>query len=277
MLEVFSGALTAVSEHGAHLVTQAVTQSNHPFDIVWSWLDKLDSNSLILAPAPWFMLCLLELSQRGSRIALLSSSGFWPTMFSRYICDWQLFTSRDEESSRYLTEYLLASGYKQIAFAGSQSYLNEPYFPFTGGYEQAIQGHCQRQVIEIESAERTRESLMQAYQESAFDALVICPNLSFSLDYSRSLAANLGLPEEVCIVSTLDYNVFCRLQPQISAMKYPYHQMGYDATVALLDENFQPGVRYYEGSFQPRGVLAVEEKPEVQEQLAWPPAAIGGL
>ncbi len=259
LLEVFSGALSAVSERGVQLVTQAVSQSNQPCAIEWSWLSKLDSGSLILAPAPWFMFCLLELSRRGSRIALLSQNGFWPNVFSRYVRDWLLFTYHYEESSRYLTECLLSSGYKRVAFAGLQSHLSEPDFPLLRGYDQAIQAHCERQVIMIESAERMRENLKEAYSECAFDALVLSPVFGFIPDYSRSLAENFGLLQGVCIVSTTDRNDFCRMQPQISAMRYPYRQMGYDAAMALLDENFRAGERWYEGHFQRRGVLAVAE------------------
>jgi len=276
LLEVFSGALSAVSERGVQLVTQPVSQSNQPCAIEWSWLNKLDSNSLILAPAPWFMFCLLELSRRGSRIALLSQNGFWPNVFSRYVRDWLLFTYHYEESSRYLTECLLSSGYKRVAFAGLQSHLSEPDFPLTAGYEQAIQGHCERQVIEIESAEGMRENLLHSYSECPFDALVLSPVFGFIPDYSRSLAENFGLPQGVCIVSTTDRNDFCRMQPQISAMRYPYRQMGYDAAMALLDENSRAGERWYDGHFQRRGVLAVDEK-QVQPEPVELVQAIGGL
>ncbi|MFA6931635.1 MAG: LacI family DNA-binding transcriptional regulator [Lentisphaeria bacterium] len=278
LLEVFSGALSAVTERGVQLVTQPVSQSNQPCAIEWSWLSNLDSSSLILAPAPWFMFCLLELSRRGSRIALLSQNGFWPNVFSRYVRDWLLFSYHYEESSRYLTEYLLSTGYQRIAFAGLQSHLSEPNFPLVRGYEQGIKSCCAKQVIVIESAEHMRENLMQAYSEHPFDALVLSPVFGFIPDYSRSLAENFGLPEGVCIVSTTDRNDFCRMQPQISAMRFPFRQMGYDAAMALLDENFRAGERWYEGHFQSRGVLAVAEEPlQPVSEPADLQQAIGGL
>ena len=267
LLEVFNGALAASAECGVQLVTQPVSQSNQPCSIDWSWLSRLDSNSLILAPAPWFMFCLLELSRRGCRIALLSQNGFWPNVFSRYVSDWFLLSYHYQESARFLTDYLLDAGYGRVAFATFRRYLEEPDFPLLDGYEQGLRGRCKRQVIAVESAESACEDISQAYVQRPFDALVLCPVNISTLNYTQSLPENYGLPQKVCIVSTTDQADFCRLSPQISAMRYPFRQMGYDATKALLDDNFRAGVRWYEGQFQRRGQLA-ETKKKAQPAVA---------
>ena len=131
-------------------------------------------------------------------------------------------------------------------------------------------------MIAIESRDRLLENLKQAYAERPFDALVLSPLFPIVPDYTRSLAENFDLPERVCIVSTTDRNVFSRFHPQISAMRYPFRQMGYDAAMTLLDENFRAGERWYDGHFQRRGVLAVAEE-QVSPATAGVLPMIGGL
>lgn len=268
LLEVFSGALTAASECGVQLVTQPVSPNNLPCSIEWSWLSRLDSSSLVLAPAPWFMYCLVELNRRGCRIALLSQNGFWANAFSRYVKDWLLFSYRYEESARFLTEYLLSAGYKRVAFAGLRLHLEEPDFPLQDGYERGLRNRFERQVIKVDSAESARQDIARAYARRPFDALVLSPIGASTLNYTKSLSENYGLPAEVCIAATTDFKDFCRLQPQISAMRYPYRQMGYDATMALLDDNFRAGERWYEAELQARGQLAAVKKTFAARLLA---------
>ena len=90
------------------------------------------------------------------------------------------------------------------------------------------------------------EIIADFYKKNHFDALLLDPILVFRLRTQRSLNYGLGLPENVKIMANDEINYNQQTFPSLSALDYPYDEIGRVAARRLLEDEFRPGRQIFD-------------------------------
>jgi DNA-binding LacI/PurR family transcriptional regulator len=100
----------------------------------------------------------------------------------------------------------------------------------------------------VDKASETSDDFLSAFarlhQKTNFDGLVF--DVNFPINYSISLNRNLAIPESVKIITLHDFGYNRKLRPQVSASVFSFRQFGYDAVMALADDNSPPIKKFYD-------------------------------
>ncbi len=228
--DAFAGALNAAGANGWRLEFCPVTLNNNPLNVDWEHLNNLEPDCRILAVSPWYMVILSELSRRGFRIAMIQGEEFWRNMYAPLTRNWMVFTYCNRRAAAVATDYLLKQGCRKIAVAAISQYMNEPEYPRVNGYLDALREHGNTNVRIIPVALRAdnRAVILEAYRQESFDGLIMSGG-----DFLPEL------PESVKIV------IDRQARPQYAAgveafLYYPMRQIGFDATAALMSDDYKP-------------------------------------
>ncbi len=251
---VFGGIMEAVTAAEGSIEVIPVSASNEPMTIRWPWLEGIGAGARVIATGPWFIIPLLELSERHCRIAMIQNDGFWRSRFAQMTKSWALFTYQNRQGTELQTKQLIDAGHRRIALLMPENAVGEPENALSHGYEAALQeaGISYRQVIAAPSG-KERESVAKAYAEKRFDALIAHirgdSSSAGEWNYPQSFQLNCGIPESVDVVLAYEWCNSRLFDPDLPAMSYPLREMAVDAVNALLADEFQPGERLYPGRF----------------------------
>ncbi len=244
----FNGATRAAAEFGGRLETLPISKNNTMDSIAWEWLEHLGQGDLILGSL-WTIIPLVELERRGCKIAAVAKDVFWRDIYAPQLKNWAVFTANSRGAMMKLVNHLSSAGCKKIAMMTPGEFINEPNNPYKIGYEQgmSLAGLDYRHIILMDdNPEAAPEIVSKAFHDKPFDALIYRQMHLMDFDFTRTIQANIGVPDDVEVVSFTDDKEFSFFRPKLKYLSHPDEQIAYDAVKLLLSNDYQPGERFYE-------------------------------
>ncbi len=246
---VLSGAMRFAQMHNCRVETVPVFPSNDPSDIDWKKLDFLNESSRVILSAYWYEPLFDFLLKKKCRVGACVR-GINPDAKQPLSPTWVRVRTDTSCGIFNATKHLFDHGCKHPALAAAD--LKNPQFPACEGYRRALRGiqPYELDLTSVHTAEKIESGFFRNYWErNPFDGLII--NVPIALRNSgdhSSLHQRLGLPDNVKIITILEYDFNRSEKPEIPWIDYSPFDMGYETAARISsvcldpDEVFFPGV-----------------------------------
>lgn len=248
--EILQGSMHAATEMKWKLDAVPVSHDNDPDNINWELFDYFDSKSQVVLVSWWYRKLFPMLRDRQCRVtAILPTTPEDHPEYMSALNSWTKLYYKTENAVESAVNYLRSCGCRRIALAAGS--LTDKFAPKTmDGYLKSIRNIPDMPengfVMDMPGtliSDQFKGTFSKFYQEAGFDGLIF--DLNLIVDYRFSLNFNLGLPESIKIATLFDFEYNCKLHPQLSASVFPFRQMGYDATKAIISNYWEPQERFY--------------------------------
>ncbi len=238
--KIFAGVMKAAYECGLHVKTVPVSPTNDNRDIDWRRLNFINQGTYLILTGLWYQPVFEFIRKRRARTVLLYERDYQrPNIFAPHIEDFYTLCRDFRCGMEGLTRHLHSCGYRKIALAGKNIFL--PNHPAPGGYQDVMRslGLCNDLIFDIVAADncgKLREIIHTLHDKHGFEAVILngigdILNGRDQLDLSFVQAAAL----------TIESTTAEDMKPAADSFGFNYHDIGYNAVMRLLDNNFHAG------------------------------------
>ena len=243
--KILSGCLMQSHLLNFHVVTLSISRTNSQQDIDWNALRQLPERARVVFYSNWFYPVYPLLYEKKCRVMMVRNV-------------WQNIPAEqdypDKWASCYLDEYsafisnvelLHSSGCRKIIAVGA--YLDNPENPRKAGYFEGLRRcgldvnkgcTCDTQSLS-EHPEKFKPVIMDLYSKHHFDGLLIALPDTFFIDYTKTLNGNLGIPEEIRIITEFEYEYNNSLKRPVTSYAFDFQELGGVLARFLFTEDYQ--------------------------------------
>ena len=235
--EMLCGAMIEGGKRKLRIETIAVSPTNRNDDIDWHALSHLRASGKVIVFTLWYQTLFPFLAERKCRVALVTLGkenrlpgcgtlpGNWVHLHDdpmRVLREAHLFLKREYDCARTCA---ILPNYAGEASAGFRFFPEAP---------------CRELIFftKEEHDRKYRAEMRALYERFRFDGLFLQVPCLHSFDYSRTLNANLGLPEQVRLLTYCETPYTMRLPFRIPAVNFDFRELGAQA-VRLLNNGVE--------------------------------------
>ncbi len=235
--QVQAGLLRACAGMDCRVVSLPFTRTNVLTDVDYEALNMIEPGAKVLVPGMWYRHGFKFLVERECDVAFLYTQNFsihFPDddNYMPYIKNWHHLRQDTSSVSGGGVRELMRRGCERPLLCAS--YLTHVTNMKLPGYREAGGTLYWDMPPDLTDFEEFKKELWKKYRETDFDSLLLDSIFSFDPDYRYSLARNLGLPEDVQIITMNEYDFCGRMHPRISYITYDYQQICREAVDILL-------------------------------------------
>ncbi|MBN2643217.1 MAG: GntR family transcriptional regulator [Victivallales bacterium] len=237
---------------GTRVETIPVTFDNKPESVNYRQLSTLNSNSRVLCYSVWAGDRLFpELDRIGCHTGVITQDTFHLRLYECYFKNWRIFNYAVRDTVAELVRSLYAEGFRRIGLISP--FIDQTEHPIMNGYLQAA-GELGLTALS-RAVPRSLEGLpkdifMNFCEHERPDAIIAGHGNMHKMDFRLSIQENLGISNDVKIVTTGNYELFSRFSPPIPALDYGLENICAEAAELLLADDFTPGRKDYPGSLK---------------------------
>ncbi len=250
-----NGLLAAAARLDCRVAALPYSPTNRSEDIDYGVMNMIEPGAAVFVTSRWFRPGFAFLRQRGCRVAFfhnenLDAGTARSAALLRELDGWLQLQIGQSDTELAVTE-LLRLGCRRPALvardlAGAGNPTREGFRRGLHGYGIAVDPALVWDFDwERERVAEFRDHLTQMQRRTGFDGLVIDVPVELKPDLRYSMAANIGLPETVKIITQCEYACNRNLSPQLPFIDYDYRQICRDAAMLLLSEQPLGGIRSY--------------------------------
>ena len=253
--EILTGCLTESNYMNAHVVTLPVTFDNDLGNIDWGALERLPDGCKVIFYNNWCTPIYGLLQKKNCRVVNIHYLTYENRPEHAFLSQWASCRADTHGAVRDSVKMLRRRGCRNIAIA--EAFLDDAYNPAKGGYLDGIafynptQEPIMRDIGGYQDAPmQFRAPLGELYRKQPFDGLIFGIHDDLRINYRHSLNWNLGLPEEVEIITIFPYEYNRNLMPHVTCYLFDYREMARTAVRFLFSEEYEPAKYVYKHQFQ---------------------------
>lgn len=262
---VLSGVMQFAQMHDYRVETVPVSPSNNPRDIDWSKLNFLNETSRVILSSYWYEPLFELLLKKNCRVGACVR-GINPKEKQPLSENWVRVQTDVRLGIYNATKHLLDHGCKHPALAVAD--LKNPRFSVREGYRKALREiqPYELDLTAVHTVEKIESGLFRNYWErNPFDGLIINVPMALRNSCNNSrLNQRLELPDDVKIITILEYDFNCREKPEIPWIDYSPFNMGYEAAARISSVCLEPEEIFYPGVVK----TGDEFKIYIQQEMA---------
>lgn len=242
---LLKGVSLAAFEYDYRVETVPVSPTNSEHDIDWRKLDFVNADSLLIVSNYWYRDLFPLLQERGCRVAFMNSQIFLSRHYEDFLSKCFCLTSNVAGATEAAVEHLYRQGCRRIALL--HHYIFQQDHPVLRGYLAGLKkcnlafslwDELQKEHLTLEIV---RNQIKDLYKRSGgFDGIIIDSGTVYELRL-HNIYQELGLPENVKIITSDDSENNQRVNPRLTSMAFPYEEMGRIAVQKLTAQEFSPG------------------------------------
>ena len=247
--------LTGVSqiafEYDYRVETVPVSPTNHAHEIDWRKLDFVNANSLLVVNGYWYRDLFPLLLARGCRVVFVNRQDACLKQHEDFVNNSFLVNINCFGATEAAVEYLFKQGCRRIALF--HHYISESEHPIMGGYLSGLRkcGLTFAAWHELPEGRITLEDVKTQLKDfrkksGGFDGILMDSVTAYALRL-HNIYHELGLPENIKIITSEDSGNNQWMMPQLTSMAFPYEDIGRIATRHLLSPDFLPGEQMVSG------------------------------
>ena len=242
--KILSGCLMQSHLLNFHVVTLSISRTNSQQDIDWNALRQLPERARVVFYSNWFYPVYPLLYEKKCRVMMVRNV-------------WQNIPAEqdypDKWASCYLDEYsafisnvelLHSSGCRKIIAAGA--YLDNPENPRKAGYFEGLRrcGFPMESAMTFatlsvsDDSDAFKQCIRRLYEQYCFDGLLTALPDSLSIDYTRTLNGNLGIPEKIKIITEFEYEYNNSLKRPVTSCTFDFQEVGEELSRFLFTEEY---------------------------------------
>ena len=242
--KILSGCLTQSHLLNFHVVPLSISRTNNQQEIDWNALRQLPEHARVVFYSNWFYPVYPLLHEKKCRVIMvrnvwknLPAEQEYPDQWaSCYLDEYSAFASN--------VELLYASGCRRIMV--TSDHLDNPENPRKAGYFEGLR----RCGLDTESTmtcatlfcsgnpRSFKQCIRDLYDKYRFVVLLIALPDTLSIDYRKTLNGNLGIPEEVRIITEFDYEYNNSLSRPVTSYSYDFQEVGETLSRFLFTEQY---------------------------------------
>lgn len=253
--EILTGCLNESNYRSAHIVTLPITFDNDLENIDWGALERLPDGCRVVFYNNWCPSIYGLLKKKNCRVVNIHYLAYENQPANAFLSQWASCCADTRGAVCDSVRVLRRSGCRNIAIA--EAFLDDAYNPAKRGYLDGIALHNPGQEPVMrdiggyqEPSMRFRSLLGGLYREQPFDGLIFGVHDDLRIDYRHSLNWNLGLPEEVKIITVFPYEYNRNLTPHVPCYMFDYREMARMAVRFLFSEEYDPAKYVFKHRFQ---------------------------
>jgi DNA-binding LacI/PurR family transcriptional regulator len=239
---MLKGVSQIAFEYDSRVETVPVSPTNNAHEIDWRKLDFVNADSMLVVNGFWYRDLFPQLLKRGCRVALVNRQDFYLESHKDFVNSSFRITLNVFGATEAAVEYLFRQGCRRIALF--HRYILEPEHPIMGGYLSGLRkcglafAAWHEQPEEHMTLENVRNQLKDFRKNSGgFDGILMDPVTVYELRL-HNIYHQLGLPENVKIITSEDSRNSQWMMPQLTGMAFPYEDIGRIAARHLLSPEF---------------------------------------
>ena len=263
---ILKGVSQAAFEYDYRVETMPVSPTNNAHEIDWRKLDFVNADSLLIVSNYWYRDLFPLLQERGCRIAFMNSQIFLSRHYEDFLSKCFCITSNVAGATEAAVEHLARQGCRRIALL--HHYIFQQDHPVLRGYLAGLKkynlGFSSWDELQKEhlTLEIVRNQIKDLYKRSGgFDGIIIDSGTVYELRL-HNIYQELGLPENVKIMTSDDSENNQRVNPPLTSMALPYEEMGRIAAQKLIAHEFIPGGLLINARLIERESTSVISRPE---------------
>ena len=243
--DILSGCLQEACLRKAHVITLPLTTTNRIEDFDESILERLPDGSRIIFYSNWYAPIFPLFLRKRFRIVHIHHLDYRNSALKSTVDQWICCKADLAAGVEEAVTHLARKGCSRIALA--TSFLNNEFNPVKRSYLRALEtaeGKFTPLSCDIggvgEAPMAFVERLKKFHRQTGFDGLIFGLHDAPALDFTRSLNSNLGLPEEVRLVTLFPYDFNRQFSPGIPYVKFDYLSIGVFAVQSLFQDQYAP-------------------------------------
>ncbi len=227
-------------------------------NIDWVALNQIPEGARVYVGGFWFRELFPFLAERKVKaIMRMDQYGHleYPKAFDHCLnCGWYRFGVDRMSATEQAVQYLLGLGRRRVGMI--KQYKNEPLHPYRLGMISAYEkfGIEFKEELYCETGRiygniSSEDEMIDFWNRSRFDALIIGQADMFKAVYN-SLTKTLGLriPDDVALMSFSDHPDYLETEVPVSAIDFPWVQIGQELVKCFNREQFTPGETVFNAS-----------------------------
>ncbi len=242
MLRQLLYGMTQSASSGQFVLPLPVSRSSarslnaHPEVIDWDMLSQIPRGANVFISGHWYHPVIPFLAERGVRGVFLSAQYFDPECpydLPQCIMDagWSIVTLDRRSAMRRVTRFLHQAGKQRIA--AIKYCQGQPDHPFRQGFIEGLEAlgmpFQEKNFLEYSPGYEAHweEMVVQLWEETAFDALILCyPDLAETVYSVLTSRLKKKIPQDVSVLCYRDLAVQQNLQPGLSTFDFPWVDVG---------------------------------------------------
>ncbi len=237
--ELLCGVITEGAKRNCRVETLALSPANRNDDIDPRVLAHLDSSSRVVVFSLWYRTIFERLEKSGCRAALLTlgNENDDPPL-RRYTDQWLHFRNDVPTLLKTADRFLRAECdcRKTAVIDPALQGLDKGPFDLMPRFRYPKQ----YSLWTPEDREHFRRQLAACWKKERFDGLLLKVSELPSVDFSRSLAFNCGLPDSVRIITSGEGPYNTRLLPHTPAIRCDFRSAGTQIVRELTNPEYHP-------------------------------------
>ena len=242
--KILSGCLAQSHLLNFHVVPLSISRTNNQQEIDRNALRQLPERARVVFYSNWFYPVYELLHKKKCRVMMVKN--VWKNVPAEQ-------NYPDEWASCYLDEYsAFASNVELLHSCGcrkimaASEHLDNPENPRKAGYFEGLR-RCGLDLNNAmtsvtmpysENSETFRRYIQDLYAKFRFDGLLIALPDTLTIDYSKTLNGNLGIPENVKIITEFEYEYNNSLKHPVTSYSYDFQEVGEQLSRFLFTEDY---------------------------------------
>ena len=242
--KILSGCLTQSHLLNFHVVPLSISRTNNQQDIDWNGLRQLPERARVVFYSNWFYPVYPLLHEKKCRVMMVRN--VWKNVPAEQ-------NYPDEWASCYLDEYsafaasvelLYSCGCRKIMV--TSDHLDNPENPRKAGYFEGLRrcGFPMESAMTFatlsvsDDSDAFKQCIRRLYEQYRFDGLLTALPDSLSIDYTRTLNGNLGIPEKIKIITEFEYEYNNSLKRPVTSCTFDFQEVGEELSRFLFTEEY---------------------------------------
>jgi len=253
--EILTGCLCESNYRNAHIVTLPITFDNDLENIDWGALERLPDGCRVIFYNNWCPSIYGLLQKKNCRVVNIHYLAYEGQPANAPLSQWASCCADTRGAVCDSVGMLRRRGSRNIAIA--EAFLDDRYNPAKRGYLDGIALHNPGQepiMRDIggyqDPSMRFRGLLGELYRNQPFDGLIFGIHDDLQVDYRHSLNWNLGLPEEVKVITIFPYEYNRNWMPHVPCYMFDYREMARTAVRFLFSDEYEPAKYVFNHCFQ---------------------------
>lgn len=248
--QIMNALTVTCTQLGTRVETIPVTFDNKPESVNYRQLSTLNRNSRVLCYSVWAGDRLFpELDRIGCRTGVITQDTFHVRLYECYFRNWLVCNYAVREAVANLVKQLYSEGFRRIGLISP--FIDQTEHPIMNGYLQAageLGLTAMSRAVPRNLEGLPKDIFMNFCEHDKPDAIIAGNSNMHEMDFQTSIQNNLGIDENIKVVTTGNCELFSRFNPPVPALDYDLEGICAEAAKMLLADDFKPGRTDFPGT-----------------------------
>ena len=239
---LLSGCLEEAMRSNFSVITLPLSQTNEQENIDWNSIHRIPRHARVIFFGTWFAPIHKNLLEKACRVLVIHN--IWHTrehLHANIPENWATCFLDEYEQFQMYIKYLVDRKCRKICVLVSYSNVSDT--ARYAGIRDGIAKYARNsEVILYDEVFSKKEKIADLYRNLHFDGLLLDVLDDIPFDYQKNLNANLGIPESVCILTSIRFQFNSIIKPPIPGSTFDFREAGRISAHFLFHETYAPAV-----------------------------------